>query len=471
MKCTIENVMLYKPNLEYLDGYVSMTKKCNWKCKNHPELPISDTTRNLLASKVAGCPICNREKELYLRSFAYHYPEMLKEWDYEKNTVNPRMVSKHSSKQVYWLCDKGHSFYQAINSRVYDNYNCPYCTNKAVLVGFNDLWTTHPEVAKLLANPEEGYKYTYGAVVKLDFKCPDCGEIKNTWLSDAVNRGFKCPSCSDGFSYPERVMYNFLSSCKIDFKYHARKRLLKWNENYEYDFYLPNENAIIETHGMQHYSETHDFKVTLQEQIEIDKNKENLALANGIKNYITIDCSNSNIDYIKTNILANDFLYNLSKDKNIDWKEIDKKSQSSMVKRVCQFYTDNKKTMTFEMIGEHFNLSKGTIRKYIIDGSKLGFCEYSEAEQRSLGHKICNKRRSKKVYCITTNQVFENAIVAGKYYNINPTGIRDVCRKKKWKKSAGAHPVTGKRLVWTYDIPNNFNKTDIICEDMIADIA
>ena len=462
MKCTIENVIAYKPNLEYVGGYIAMTKKCNWKCKNHPEFDIFDTTRNLLNSKVAGGPMCNRERELYLRSCAYHYPEMLKEWDYEKNTVNPRMISKHSCKEVYWKCDKGHSFYQPINARVCRGYSCPYCLNRSVLVGYNDIWTTHPHVALLLDNPDDGYKYTYGSSVKLNFVCPDCGLKINAWLSDVVNRGLKCPSCSDGFSYPEKVMYNFLLLCGVNFYYHARKNVLDWNDNYEYDFYLQDENTIIETHGGQHYSETNDFEISLEEQVKIDKDKETLANINGITNYIIIDCRKSNIDYIKENILKNNFLSNLAKNKDIDWSSINKKSQCSMVKEVCDFYSKNKYTMTFEMIGEHFNLYKGTIQKYITTGAKLGFCEYSEAEQRSLGHMISNKKRSKKVYCITTKQVFENANVAGEYFNTPPTGIRAICNKRKWHKTAGKHPITGEGLIWTYNIPKDFDENDII---------
>lgn len=30
---------------------------------------------------------------------------------------------------------------------------CPVCAGKKVLVGYNDLWTTHPEIAKLLKDP------------------------------------------------------------------------------------------------------------------------------------------------------------------------------------------------------------------------------------------------------------------------------------------------------------------------------
>lgn len=462
MKYSIKNVMLQKENLEYINGYISVDTKCNWKCKNHPDIKICLTVRNLITSKVSGCPICNREKESYHRSFAFHYPEMLKEWDYEKNDVNPKIISKHSCKEVYWKCDKNHSFLQAINSRACREYKCPYCTNKRVLKGFNDLWTTHPHIAEFLENPNDGYEYTYGSTVKLNFKCKDCGCVKNATISDIVKNGFKCPCCSDGFSYPEKVMYNFLSLCGIQFDYHARKNILKWNDKYEYDFYLPNENKIIETHGNQHYEDTVDFEIKLKEQLDIDKSKRELAIKNGIEEYIVIDCRRSNIGFIKNNILKSDFLYGISIHKNIDWNQIDTLAQKSLVKKVCDFYQYTKGTMTFEMIGKCFNLHKGTIKKYIITGTKLGFCDYDETIQRKIGHIISNRKYSKNVYCINTNQVFENSNVAGEYYNVIPSDIRSICNNKKWRKTAGKHPDTGEGLMWTYNVPKNFDENDII---------
>ena len=45
--------------------------------------------------------------------------------------------------------------------------------------GINDLWTTCPEVAQLLLNPEDGYKLTKSSGKHVDFKCPNCGTKSN----------------------------------------------------------------------------------------------------------------------------------------------------------------------------------------------------------------------------------------------------------------------------------------------------
>ena len=47
-------------------------------------------------------------------------------------------------KRQWWLCDKGHSFCAVIAHRVNKGSDCPYCTNRKVLPGFNDLETKEP---------------------------------------------------------------------------------------------------------------------------------------------------------------------------------------------------------------------------------------------------------------------------------------------------------------------------------------
>ncbi len=45
-----------------------------------------------------------------------------KEWDYEKNLLNPTQVSYGSHKHVWWVCSKcGHSWEAEIKSRFYGN--------------------------------------------------------------------------------------------------------------------------------------------------------------------------------------------------------------------------------------------------------------------------------------------------------------------------------------------------------------
>lgn len=58
-------------------------------------------------------------------------------------------VSAGSEKSVYWRCPRGHS-YEAfpVNRTGYKKAGCPYCSKRKLLVGFNDLATQYPAIAK-----------------------------------------------------------------------------------------------------------------------------------------------------------------------------------------------------------------------------------------------------------------------------------------------------------------------------------
>ena len=53
-----------------------------------------------------------------------------------------------SNRPVWWRCEKGQSYRTIIAQRVQRGNGCPYCANRKVLVGFNDLATVQPLVAK-----------------------------------------------------------------------------------------------------------------------------------------------------------------------------------------------------------------------------------------------------------------------------------------------------------------------------------
>ena len=99
-----------------------------------------------------------------------------------------------------------------------------------------------------------------------------------------TTRGFKCRLCDDGFSYPEKFVYNFLKQLNIPVITQLNKKHFSWIGSYRYDFYLNQCDCIIETHGKQHYIDDHGMDRLLKEQ-ENDKNKEQLARNNGIQNY------------------------------------------------------------------------------------------------------------------------------------------------------------------------------------------
>lgn len=76
------------------------------------------------------------------------YPACINEWDFNKNhPLSPDAVIAGSSKKVWWICCKGHSYEQSINLHVGRGYGCPYCSHRKVLTGYNDLETLFPDIA------------------------------------------------------------------------------------------------------------------------------------------------------------------------------------------------------------------------------------------------------------------------------------------------------------------------------------
>jgi len=124
------------------------------------------------------------------KSLAESHPELAKQaygWDASK-------ISRGSAKKLPWICEKGHIWESVVGNRTVKNYGCPVCSNKKVLVGFNDLKTTHPEISAQAHgwNPEE---VTAGSSNnKLPWIC-DKGHI---WHSTPNNRlqGRGCPYCA-----------------------------------------------------------------------------------------------------------------------------------------------------------------------------------------------------------------------------------------------------------------------------------
>ena len=55
------------------------------------------------------------------------YPNLVTEWDFEKNgSLKPEMFSSGSAQKVWWKCSNGHSWYTSINVRC-KGHSCPIC--------------------------------------------------------------------------------------------------------------------------------------------------------------------------------------------------------------------------------------------------------------------------------------------------------------------------------------------------------
>ena len=85
----------------------------------------------------------------YNRSVAYVYPELVKEWDMKGNNgIGPERFSAGTSIRVSWICTKCGRLYIKTPSLRAKGSGCPYCKNRKIVEGMNDLATLKPNVAK-----------------------------------------------------------------------------------------------------------------------------------------------------------------------------------------------------------------------------------------------------------------------------------------------------------------------------------
>lgn len=149
-------------------------------------------------------------------------------------------------------------------------------------------------MVKYFVNIEDTYMHTYSSNKKVLMKCPDCGYKKEMQIHALYRNGIACPQCGDGISYSEKFIFNLLKQLKNknklnNFIWQYKKSNNEWCDKYKYDFYFEknNEKYIIEVHGLQHYKDNTNFKMSLKEVQENDKNKKNYLLKMELNQKIT----------------------------------------------------------------------------------------------------------------------------------------------------------------------------------------
>ena len=97
-----------------------------WKCKKcgyEWQAAVCNRTKNQ-----AGCPYCAGHVVISGKNdLATLHDELLVEWNYDKNELNPQLVSPGSSKKVWWICKKcTYEWYASIVDRTH-GHGCPRC--------------------------------------------------------------------------------------------------------------------------------------------------------------------------------------------------------------------------------------------------------------------------------------------------------------------------------------------------------
>lgn len=139
----------------------------------------------------SSCPYCSGKKVLKgFNDVNTTHPEIAMKIT---NDIDKYIHTAYSSKIIEFNCENGHT-YMAPIARVTKGSGCTYCTGKGTLRGFNDMFTTNPELAHQLNDINDSYKYRVSSNKKLKWMC----SFGHTWYAspNAMCRNNKCPTCS-----------------------------------------------------------------------------------------------------------------------------------------------------------------------------------------------------------------------------------------------------------------------------------
>jgi hypothetical protein len=170
-------------------------KQCWWVCdKGHS---YQDSPKHKKEGR--GCTVCSNRKIISgVNDLEFLQPSLAAQWHPIKNgSLLPSAVSIGSKRKAWWICERGHEWESIIASRM-RSAGCPICSNKKLVQGQNDLYTTHPSIGcqwhesrNFPIKPQEVFA---GTASKYWWQCSKGHE----WRASGVDRvaGKGCPICS-----------------------------------------------------------------------------------------------------------------------------------------------------------------------------------------------------------------------------------------------------------------------------------
>lgn len=337
--------------------------------------------------------------------------------------INRRYKKTNNDIIKYYVCKCNICGYtqEIKESKLLSNhFKCAVCKNKMVMIGYNDIPTTDPWMIKYFQGGyDEAKLYTKCSNKKIYPICPDCGQIKKNKITIASihnHKGFKC-NCNIGCgSYPERIMYNILEQLNINFLCQYSPQ---WIHPRRYDFYFKKNNKkyIIEIDGAFHFYDNKMINYSVNDVKKIDNIKENLAIKHNIT-VIRINCIKSNLNYIKNNIIKSE-LKNIFDLHKINWIECEKLALSNKTKIICKIKKDNP-NISIENIAKKMHMCIASIKYHLKYGSKLGWCKYESFND-------IRKNKIKLVYNSWNNNESINDIA--KKFNICTSTVKNYLKE------------------------------------------
>lgn len=406
--------------------------KCN-KCGNEWAAQIASVARSLKNGR-NGCGKCLRKK-------AYTKQDFLEDLGKLNPTIELFGIYTNMSTHTSFKCKVCGNIWDAPPNRLVPPNSktkptgCPVCSRKAIGPPpeyLNSIWANSRYREEWAPYFDEEFMktHTIQSCQHVEIKCPDCGKIKRTKISNLAHRGFRC-SCNRKTSYPNKFVYAVLDQLGIEYESEYNR---EWSGMMKYDIAIPHLSIIIENNGIQHYKEGIFSNRTLAENQEIDKHKKELALANGFIHYIVLNCQNPEKNWIKKSIMESKLPSLLRfKECDIDWNKADATACENTIRKVCENWETD---FDMERVAKDFHISKPTVQDYLLVGHKYNWCSYDP------------KWHFRPVFSPELSRRFGAMYSASTKYGVKCSDILCCCEGKK--ESAGVDPQTGLPLTWRY---------------------
>jgi uncharacterized protein (DUF983 family) len=257
-----------------------------------------------------GCPYLTGQKvHPEFNSLQANFPQIAKEWDYEKNDITPDKVSAGAGKFYWWKIEVEKngkifelSWEDSVTHRTAAGRNCPYLSGKKVLEGFNDLAHEHPELMPVwdfTKNDKLGIypnKITSGSHQKVHWKCPTCGYEYMYRIDAKVLYKHNCAICSA--SNGEKEIKRLLDEWGLSYEFQYKFENCQDKTYLPFDFaMIDGKNICIEYDGEQHFKPIYWGGITKEEA------EENLKSNKKHDRIKTRFCKNENIALLRINYL------------------------------------------------------------------------------------------------------------------------------------------------------------------------
>lgn len=183
-------------------------KKVQWQCPEHADHIWTASVNNRTNAKNPRCPYCAGTRVLAgFNDLATTHPHLAVQLVDQEIAAT---ISAGSGKKQLWQCavNPEHQWLATPNNRTSTksaSSGCPYCANRAVLVGDNDFATTHPELAAQLVDHAAATTFTAGHNKPVEWICRE-HEPPFIWKTSPILRvrqGTQCPVCSDQATNPK----------------------------------------------------------------------------------------------------------------------------------------------------------------------------------------------------------------------------------------------------------------------------